>query len=101
MPIDSPDNFEQRHIGPDEKQQAEMLRIIGARSLDALIDAALPTSIRLKKPLQLPPADSEHEDLDRLRTVAAKHLRCRSFLGIGYFGKITSSEILRLLCVDP
>ncbi len=47
MPIDSPDTFEQRHIGPDEKQQADMLRIIGASSLDALIDAALPKSIRL------------------------------------------------------
>ena len=49
MPIDSPDRFEQRHIGPDDKQQADMLRVIGMRSLDALIDAAIPRSIRLEE----------------------------------------------------
>ncbi|RPI50263.1 MAG: glycine dehydrogenase (aminomethyl-transferring), partial [Acidobacteria bacterium] len=101
MPIDSPDTFEQRHIGPDERQQAEMLRVIGARSLDALIDAALPASIRLKKPLQLPPAETEHEYLDRLRTVASKNQRFKSFIGMGYYGTITPSVILRCLFENP
>ena len=101
MPIDSPDTFEQRHIGPDEKQQADMLRVIGVRSLDALIDAALPASIRLKKPLQLPPAETEHEYLDRLRTVAAKNQRFKSFIGMGYYGTITPSVILRNLFENP
>jgi len=101
MPIDSPDTFEQRHIGPDEKQQAGMLRVIGVRSLDALIDAALPKSIRLQKPLQLPPAEAEHEYLDRLRGVAAKNLRFKSFIGMGYYGTITPSVILRNLFENP
>ena len=101
MPIDSPDTFEQRHIGPDETQQAEMLRIIGVRSLDALIDAALPKSIRLKKPLQLPPAEAEHEYLERLRTVGAKNQRVKSFIGMGYYGTITPSVILRNLFENP
>ena len=101
MPIDFPDRFEQRHIGPDEKQQAEMLRIIGVRSLDALIDAALPSSIRLKKPLQIPAAESEHEYLDRLRTVAGRNQRFKSFIGMGYYGTITPSVILRNLFENP
>ncbi len=101
MPIDFPDRFEQRHIGPDERQQADMLRVIGARSLDALIDAALPKSIRLKKPLQLAPAESEHEYLDRLRSVAARNQRFRSFIGMGYYGTITPSVILRNLFENP
>ena len=101
MPIDSPDKFEHRHIGPDEKQQAEMLRTIGARSLDALIDAALPKSIRLKSPLRLPPAETEHEYLDRLRSVAAKNQRFKSFIGMGYYGTITPSVILRNLFENP
>ncbi len=101
MPIDSPDTFEQRHIGPDDKQRSEMLRAIGARSLDALIDAALPASIRLKKPLQLPPAESEHEYLDRLRSVAAKNQKFTSFIGMGYYGTITPSVILRNLFENP
>jgi glycine dehydrogenase len=101
MPIDSPDSFEQRHIGHDAQQQAEMLRIIGVRSLDALIDAALPRSIRLEKPLQLPPAEAEHEYLDRLRTLAAKNQRFKSFIGMGYYGTITPSVILRNLFENP
>jgi glycine dehydrogenase len=101
MPIDFPDRFEQRHIGPDEKQLAEMLRVIGMRSLDALIDAALPDRIRLKKPLQLPPAESEHEYLDHLRAVATRNQRFKSFIGMGYYGTITPSVILRNLFENP
>jgi glycine cleavage system P protein (glycine dehydrogenase) len=101
MPIDFPDRFEQRHIGPDEKQSTEMLRLIGARSLDALIDAALPDTIRLKKPLRLPSAEPEHEYLDRLRTVAARNQRFKSFIGMGYYGTITPSVILRNLFENP
>src|SRR5260221_4674289 len=101
MPYELPDRFEQRHIGPDEKQLAEMLRVIGMPSLDALIDAALPTSIRLNAPLRLPPAESEHEYLDRLRTVAAKNQRVKSFIGMGYYGTITPSVILRNLFENP
>ena len=101
MPIDSPDSFEQRHIGPDSTQQADMLRVIGMRSLDGLIDAVIPKSIRLKKRLQLPPAESEHEYLDRLRTVAAKNQRFKSFIGMGYYPTITPSVILRCLFENP
>ncbi len=101
MPIDSPDTFEQRHIGPDETQRSEMLRVIGARSLDALIDAALPASIRLRKPLQLPPPESEHEYLDRLRSLAGRNQTLRSFIGMGYYGTITPSVILRNLFENP
>jgi glycine dehydrogenase len=101
MPIDSPDTFEQRHIGPDQQQLTAMLRVVGARSLDALIDAAVPPSIRLNKPLQLPPPESEHEYLDRLRRVAGKNLRVTSFIGMGYYGTITPSVILRCLFENP
>src|SRR3970040_1785526 len=101
MPIDFPDRFEQRQIGPHEKAQAETPRLIGLRSLDALIEPALPKSIRLEKPLQLPPAESEHEYLDRLRTVAAKNGRYKSFIGMGYYGTITPGVILRNLFENP
>src|SRR5437764_13832672 len=101
MSYEPPDRFEHRHIGPDERQLTEMLRVIGMPSLDALIDAALPGSIRLKQRLQLPAAESEHEYLDRLRTVAAKNQRVKSFLGMGYYGTTTPSVILRNLFENP
>src|SRR2546421_8037871 len=101
MSFELPDTFEQRHIGPDDKQRAEMLRTIGMPSIDALIDAAIPGSIRLKRPLQLPPAESEHEYLRRLRTLAAKNRRFKSYIGMGYSGTITPSVILRNLFENP
>src|ERR1700686_3587503 len=97
MSIELPDTFEQRHIGPDQQQLADMLRVIGTPSLDALIEAALPTRIRLKAPLQLPPAEAEHEYLNRLRTVASRNLGFKSFIGMGYYGTITPTVILRNL----
>src|SRR6266404_8219964 len=101
MSIELPDTFEQRHIGPDRQQLADMLRVIGAPSLDALIDAALPASIRLKKPLQLPPAEAEHDYLHRLRAVAGRNQGLKSFIGMGYYGTITPSVILRNLFENP
>ena len=62
---------------------------------------ALPKSIRLTKPLHLPPAESEHDYLDRLRTVAANNQRVKSFIGMGYYGTITPSVILRNLFENP
>src|SRR5450759_1447941 len=101
MSIDSPDTFEQRHIGPDGRQLADMLHVVGMPSLDALIDAALPASIRLKKPLDLPPAEAEHEYLERLRAIAGKNRCLKSFIGMGYSGTITPSVILRNLFENP
>src|SRR5262245_20278350 len=101
MSIQLTDKFEQRHIGPDSRQLVEMLRVVGVPSLDALIDRALPASIRLKKPLQLPPAETEHEYLDRLRDIASRNQQFKSFIGMGYYGTITPSVVLRNLFENP
>ena len=39
-----------RHIGPSPDERERMLQTIGAASLDALIDEAIPSSIRLQRP---------------------------------------------------
>ena len=38
--------FASRHIGPDSDEQTQMLKAIGYASLDDLMDAAVPESIR-------------------------------------------------------
>ena len=43
-------SFVPRHIGPSESETREMLAAIGVKSLDALIDATVPESIRLRRP---------------------------------------------------
>ncbi|HLP25805.1 MAG TPA: hypothetical protein VK477_09020, partial [Acidobacteriota bacterium] len=50
------DTFERRHTGSAPADVAEMLRIVGFESLDALADAAVPAKIRLKRALRLPAA---------------------------------------------
>ena len=68
MPVSlaHPDTFVARHIGPDDRDVAEMLRVVGKSSLDELIDQTIPGTIRLRRPLVLPPALSEHELLEKL-----------------------------------
>jgi glycine dehydrogenase len=78
-----------------------MLETVGAASLDALMDEAIPASIRLQKPLDLPPAESEHEYLRRLTTVARGNKTFRSYIGLGYHDTITPSVILRMVMENP
>ncbi len=91
------DTFAKRHIGPRGDEVAAMLKEVGASSLDALIDEAIPASIRLKKPLNLPEGESESTYLARLKTIAKKNKVFRSFIGLGYNDTLTPSVIRRCL----
>ena len=93
--------FQSRHIGPDADERDAMLKAIGASSLDALMDEAIPARIRLKKPLNLPDGESEHEFLGELRRTASRNQVFRSFLGLGYSDCITPSVILRNVLENP
>jgi glycine dehydrogenase len=95
------DTFAPRHIGPRGADREAMLQAVGAASLDQLIDEAVPASIRLPKPLSLPPAESESAYLARLETVARRNLVARSFIGLGYYDTLTPSVIKRCLFENP
>jgi glycine dehydrogenase len=99
--LDASDYFPSRHIGPSPDERDAMLREVGAVSLDALVDEAIPASIRLKRPLDLPPAESEHEYLRRLTHIARKNKTFRSYIGLGYHDTITPSVILRMVMENP
>ncbi len=75
MKIDSQytEKFERRHIGPDAQQVQEMLEAIKATSIDELIDQTIPAGIRLKKPLNLPAAQSEYQFLQDFKKLASKN----------------------------
>ena len=79
-----------------------MLKAVGAPSLDALIDEAIPARIRLKQPLNLPQGMSEHHflrELQRSRRRATSVFR--SFIGLGYYDCVTPSVILRNVLENP
>ena len=95
------DAFAPRHIGPRGEDVTAMLKEVGAASLDALIDEAIPASIRLEAPLNLPEPESESTYLTRLKTIASRNKVFRSFIGLGYFDTLTPSVIRRCVFENP
>src|ERR1051325_5378504 len=75
------DRFVRRHIGPDTEETRQMVESCGFKTLEALIDTAVPAQIRLRRALNLPPARSEHGLLAELRKVASQNRVYRSFIG--------------------
>jgi glycine dehydrogenase len=96
-----PDQFARRHIGPSPEQTRDMLHLLGYPSLAALIDEAVPSQIRLRRPLQLPAARSEHEVLAALKDIASQNQVFRSYIGMGYYDCITPPVIQRNLLENP
>jgi glycine dehydrogenase len=96
-----PDQFVARHIGPSTRQQSEMLAVLGCNSLDALIDATVPPSIRLRHPLNLPAPAGEFDAMTELRGIAGSNQVFRSYIGMGYHDTITPAVILRNLFENP
>ncbi len=94
-------SFTQRHIGPDEREVADMLHHVGFETLDALIDATVPKNIRLDRSLNLPDGASESEALAELRDISRKNKVARSFLGAGYYDSITPPVIQRNILENP
>src|SRR5580704_5458989 len=95
------ESFSTRHTGPDPTERDAMLKATGAVSLDALVEEAIPQRIRLLKPLQVLPGQSEYEFLRDLRTLAAHNQIFKSYLGLGYSDCITPSVILRNVLENP
>jgi glycine dehydrogenase len=100
-PLALPDTFARRHLGPSETELAAMLAQLGHPSLDALIDAAVPASIRVRRPLRLPPAAGESAALAELRAIAWKNKVFRSFIGMGYYDTLTPPVIQRTIFENP
>jgi len=95
------DRFANRHIGSSAEEVQEMLRVVGFPTLEAMIDAAIPTGIRLTKPLALPAAGSEHHVLAELKETMSKNEVRPSFIGMGYCDCITPPVIQRNILENP
>ena len=95
------DRFADRHIGPSPSEIDEMLRVAGAESLDDLADQTIPASIRTERPLDLPPALTEHELLARAAELASRNQVYRSFIGTGYYDTHMPPAIQRNILENP
>lgn len=98
---DYQEKFQNRHIAPNAADTAQMLKTVGAGSLDELIAQTIPSNIRLKKPLDLPLAKSEFDYLNTLRQTASKNKVFKSFIGQGYYDVIVPGVIQRNILENP
>ncbi|WNJ20512.1 aminomethyl-transferring glycine dehydrogenase [Pontibacter sp. G13] len=99
--IKHPDRFQRRHIGPTPGELDHMLSTVGVDSLDDLIGQTVPAKIRLEQPLEAHEALSEHEYLRALKQSAAKNQVFKNYIGLGYYGTVTPSVILRNIFENP
>jgi len=90
-----------RHIGPSPDEMAQMLDLLGADDLEALIDDTVPKSIRQDEPLDFGKAMSERELLHHMRKIADKNKVLISLIGQGYHGTVTPPAIQRNILENP
>ncbi len=95
------ESFIPRHIGPSDAEVSAMLAALGFDSLDALIDAAVPESIRFRRGLAIHEPRTEYEALARLRSIASANRVLRSYIGLGYHDCVTPPVIQRNILENP
>ncbi len=94
-------SFLSRHVGPRVDETKKMLEVIGVSSIDELIEQTLPSKIRLKQPLAVGEAMSEHTYLNHVRSLAKKNKTYKTFIGMGYYNSITPAVIQRNILENP
>ncbi|MFI3298966.1 MAG: aminomethyl-transferring glycine dehydrogenase [Rikenellaceae bacterium] len=95
------DKFINRHIGINEHDLEEMLKTIGTKNVDELIDAVVPTNIRLHEPLKLDPAMTEGEFSAHIRALGKENRSLRSLIGVGYYTSACPAAIIRNIFENP
>ncbi|MFC4213513.1 aminomethyl-transferring glycine dehydrogenase [Pedobacter lithocola] len=95
------EEFQNRHIAPNQEDTEAMLQTVGVNSIDDLIEQTVPATIRLKQPLNLPAAKSETEYLGALKQTSLLNKVFKSFIGQGYYDTITPGVILRNVFENP
>ena len=93
--------FHDRHIGPSIQGSRAMLAALGIPSLETLISQAVPKSIRLERPLNIPEAVNEAEALSELAAKMGQNKTHKSFIGQGYHGTHVPAVIQRNLFENP
>ena len=95
------ESFEDRHHGQTDAALTEMLKTVGVKSIDQLIEQTVPKAIRLKKPLNLPGPKSEMQFLTDFKKLAGQNKVFKSYIGTGYYDTITPNVILRNILENP
>ncbi len=95
------DHFAHRHLGLNDADRATMLAAVGITSSEELLDATIPSSIRLRTSMALSSPLTESEVLPVLKSKFATDIHRTSFIGQGYYNTITPPVIKRNVLENP
>jgi len=93
--------FANRHLGPNEKEIAQMVKTIGVNDVAQLIDETIPSDIRLKETLALPEGISEYAFQKKIQQLAQKNKLFANYIGMGYHPAIVPAVIQRNILENP
>ena len=93
--------FANRHLGPNEKEIAQMVKTIGVNDVAQLIDETIPGDIRLKEALALPEGISEYAFQKKILRLAQKNKLFANYIGMGYHPAIVPAVIQRNILENP
>ena len=95
-------DFVSRHLGVVGRDQAAMLKAVGADNLDDLIARAAPSTILVPvETPSIPPAADEQSVTAELRRMASRNHLTKALIGRGYHGTITPAVIRRNILENP
>ena len=94
-------SFTSRHIGPRNDEILSMLKKIKCKSLDDLIKKTVPSNILFNSKLKLKPGMSEEFNKTNMQLLSLKNEFNKTYIGMGYYGTITPSVILRNILENP
>lgn len=95
------ESFIERHIGPSAEERQQMLEVVGAETLNQLTEMIVPNDIQLPYPPATGDAQTEHQALAELKSIASQNQRYKSYIGMGYTGVLTPPVILRNMLENP
>ncbi|CAI6362881.1 unnamed protein product [Macrosiphum euphorbiae] len=97
------ESFVQRHIGPNDSDQKQMLKELGYQSLEDLSEAVIPDSVYLQKTPNLKSSViiDEQSLATLIKSIASKNQIWRSFIGMGYHNCHTPHVIVRNMLENP
>lgn len=95
------DSFAYRHIGPRMNDVSEMLEVVGAETIDQLINETIPANIIDRETIGMRKAMTENEWLSRIRDIARKNKVFKTYIGQGYHPTILPGVIQRNILENP
>jgi len=94
-------SFAYRHIGPKAAETSEMLQVVGAESLDALIDQTVPNTIRFRGEMDLSEPMTEAEFAAHIGELGQKNSIYTTYIGMGYHPTVLPGVIQRNILENP